>query len=255
MRNCTRRHPEEAEQLLPLLRNSENFSTCLLTYAASVTRKLLHFGSLKFFSIPTLSGNWEAPIWLRIELGLLAGRLYFDYREYGALLQYIGTTHLETSRADNEDEDEETESLDLACSETASHLGQKSQESHKQLQAFAHKPLAFLQEWLAFRRKGQDFAQTPMSFICQGKSIAESHPFFAKSQDEIKKNRAVHVNVPRNVDTSAEEADEGDHGFDENMFGVHDGPDEIDAFDDAQLDDEEVDEASGSGVERSSESS
>jgi hypothetical protein len=38
--------------------------------------------------------------------------------------------------------------------------------------------LNFLHEWLELRAKGQDFAQTPMGYVCSGKVLTEEHPFF-----------------------------------------------------------------------------
>ena len=35
-----------------------------------------------------------------------------------------------------------------------------------------------MHEWIALRRKGQDFEHTPMGFVTTGKSLTENHPFF-----------------------------------------------------------------------------
>jgi hypothetical protein len=70
--------------------------------------------------------------------------------------------------------------------------------------------LTFMQEWLSLRRKGQDFAQTPMGYICQGKVLKADHPFFSKVEG------AVHV--PVEVEKLGEGSDwnegegEGDDG-------------------------------------------
>ena len=48
-----------------------------------------------------------------------------------------------------------------------------------QTRSFTEKPLSFMQEWLAVRRKGQDFMHTPMGYVCQGRQLRVSHPFFA----------------------------------------------------------------------------
>ena len=60
----------------------------------------------------------------------------------------------------------------------------------RHVRSFTAKPLTFLQEWLAVRRKGQDFAHTPMGHVCQGKPLAASHPFFAGPGDEGAVKRA-----------------------------------------------------------------
>lgn len=74
--------PEEAEALISVLRSSEPPKTYLLTYAAPVTKRMLHFNDLKYYSIPTLPEHVEPSAWLMLELGLFSGRLYFEYSEY-----------------------------------------------------------------------------------------------------------------------------------------------------------------------------
>lgn len=146
--------PEEAEWLIPRLRSKQQTHTHLILYAAPVTRKMLQFDDLQFYAIPTLPAEWRAPAWLRIELGILAGRLYFQYSDYGLLCRYLGID-------DKDDSGTQDESREL------------------KKKTFAEKPLAFLQEWLAVRRKGQDFTHTPKGCICQGKVLTANHPFFA----------------------------------------------------------------------------
>ena len=146
--------PEEAEELIPRLRNNHQTHTHLILYAAPVTRKMLQFDGLQFYAIPSLSVDWCVPAWLRIKLGTLAGRLYFQYDEYSLLYRYFGIDSEDNSR-----------------------VGDGSRELEKK--TFSEKPLAFLQEWLAVRRKGQDFTYTPKGYICQGKILTANHPFFA----------------------------------------------------------------------------
>lgn len=50
---------------------------------------LHHFNDFNFYSIPSLSASWEAPLWLKVEIGLFAGRLYFEYNEYALLCKYL----------------------------------------------------------------------------------------------------------------------------------------------------------------------
>ncbi|KAA6409640.1 MAG: hypothetical protein FRX48_06252 [Lasallia pustulata] len=83
--------PEEAERLIPLIHLAKQPLTHLLMYAASVTRKMLQFNGLDYYAIPNLPSGWEAPMWLMIELGILAGRLYFEFKEYNSLCQYLGS--------------------------------------------------------------------------------------------------------------------------------------------------------------------
>ena len=154
--------------------------THLLTYAAPVTRKMLQFNDLKYYAVPALPADWNAPTWLKIELGLLAGRLYFPHDEYALLHKYFG---IKGNVAVNDG--------DAAMSEDA-------QESEVVLQqaapAFGGKAIGFLMEWLAVRRKGQDFTQTPMGFLCQGRKMGKSHPFFAQEGVEVEDEVEVVVN-------------------------------------------------------------
>jgi hypothetical protein len=162
--------PEEAEILLPIVRITADSPTYLLTYAAPVTRRMLHFGDLKFYSVPTLPQDWLAPMWLKLELGIYAGRLYFGFTEYHSTLDFLGIRHTEGNLEISEDTDDE----DLGSS-----MGSTNVEKSK---VFARRPLTFLQEWLAVRRKGQNFDQTPMGFICQGKVLLQSHHFFSEME-------------------------------------------------------------------------
>jgi hypothetical protein len=52
--------PEEAEHLIQLICIAKRLTTHLLTYAASVTRRMLHFDKLDYFAIPNLPPGWEA---------------------------------------------------------------------------------------------------------------------------------------------------------------------------------------------------
>ncbi|USP78848.1 hypothetical protein yc1106_06122 [Curvularia clavata] len=142
--------PEEANELIPIVQQSQHFEVGskihLIVYAAPVTRRMLHFNQLNFYAVPSLPADFCAPVWLRVELGLFAGRLYLEWDEYHELLGYIGLN----------------ENL--------------SQDPDKT--AFATKPLTFLHDWITLRRKGQDFEHTPMGFITTGKPLTEKHPFF-----------------------------------------------------------------------------
>jgi hypothetical protein len=119
---------------------------------------MLHFSDLSFYSVPTLPAGWQAPIWLKVELGIYAGRLSFDFSEYNALLEFLGLRHTAGHIEVGSDEDKELDDT----------VVQTNVEHPK---VFSRKPLTFLQEWLAIRRKGQNFDQTPMGFVCQGKVL------------------------------------------------------------------------------------
>ena len=226
--------PEEAELLIPLLSESENSPTRLLAYNAPVTRKMRHFNSLQYYALPSLPKDWAVPKWLPIELGIFAGFLYFDYSEYTSLLQYLG---LQTNISKVVEEGiDDLSPQDNNIVDT----GEKTAKANytQEHRAIACKPLSFLQEWLAIRRKGQDFAQTPMGFVCQGKPLAETHPFFTRlEKDGERQTRAVRVGSIGVRGTNDEE-DDIEHDFYDDACGVEVGADEKDTFNDRQLNDE-----------------
>ncbi|EFQ97651.1 hypothetical protein MGYG_00689 [Nannizzia gypsea CBS 118893] len=187
--------PEEAEMLIPYHQGEKRPQTHLLTYAAPVTRGMRHFSNLDFYSIPPLPTNWKAPSWLTIELGILAGRVYFDYSEYGPICQYLGCTGSMTEVA-----------ADVVESEKTSKEPEENMDTESVIQtsnlSFTPKPLSFLQEWLALRRKGQEFSNTPMGYICQGKMLNEKSPFFSSGP-------GIRANIPKlkAADSSSENGD------------------------------------------------
>lgn len=175
--------PEEAELLIPLHQNAKRLHTRLLTYAAPVTRGMLRFSNLDFYSMPPLPENWKPPSWLTIELGILAGRVYFDYSEYEPICHYLGLTSSPVETAPG------CEGKEVASKEPTQDMDGES-VIHANNPTFTPKPLSFLQEWLALRRKGQDFSNTPMGYICQGKILNERSPFFSSGRD-------IRVNIPK----------------------------------------------------------
>jgi hypothetical protein len=173
--------PEEAELLYPFIQDAKDSATHLLTYAAPVTRKMLHFNSLGYYALPPLPHGWKPPTWLTIELGIFAGRLYFEFEEYGELRKYLGF-HEDDAKI-LEDSDGAPRSIELLETDGAAEEiadGLEMGTSARQAQSFTAHPLTFLQEWLAIRRKGQDFTHTPMGHVCQSKQLTASHPFFTR---------------------------------------------------------------------------
>jgi hypothetical protein len=154
--------PEEAETLIPILRTSKKPVCHLLTYAAPVTRKMLHFANLKFCALPDLPQAWSPPLWFTVELGLFAGRLYFDFNEYEYLCKFLG---FEPGAVIDELLEEE-ESYDFVEDATGD-VNNETEVPRKSTNCtgLTSKPLSFLHEWLTVRRKGQDFAYTPMGFV------------------------------------------------------------------------------------------
>ncbi|KAI8296379.1 hypothetical protein K4K59_004011 [Colletotrichum sp. SAR11_240] len=200
--------PEEAEMLLPLIRNKgPKHVTHLILYSAPVTRKMLHFSKLDYLSIPPLANDWEAPMWLRVELGLYAGRLYFEWDEYAEICRLLGIdeTSLSEHMEESSDEDLERAQLDGAVESKPSAKPAKT--------GLTPRPLTFCQEWLAARRRGQDFVSTPMGFIAQGKPLQATHPFFRKTDTE--KHDKLFVPISRQkVQQDADDQPLDDFGLD-----------------------------------------
>ena len=143
--------PEEAEALIPLLRTAAAPSTHLLTYAAPATKRMLHFDRLDYCTVPPLPTLYRLPSWLSFELGILAGRLYFEYDKYHPILQRL-------------------------------QLEPKSMNTSQSVLGGSSNQLGFLQEWLAARRQGQDISHTPMGYVCQRSPLRVDHPFFLETK-------------------------------------------------------------------------
>ncbi|KAL1886622.1 hypothetical protein Plec18167_000554 [Paecilomyces lecythidis] len=75
--------PEEAEQFIRLFWDVQNTPVHLILYAAPVTKLMEPFNHLSYYSVPSLPEEWSAPQWLPVEVGILAGRLYFEFSENG----------------------------------------------------------------------------------------------------------------------------------------------------------------------------
>ncbi|KAI0428983.1 hypothetical protein F5Y09DRAFT_357255 [Xylaria sp. FL1042] len=126
--------PEEAEYLLEFLRGKQDKPhTHLIAYAAPVTKAMVHFNNLKFYSYPELPAEHTVPERIRIELGILAGRLYVDKDEWKGVAEYVrGTNDPDKIAAD---------------------------------------PAAFVLEWLTIRRKAVNVLHTHMGYICTGREM------------------------------------------------------------------------------------
>jgi hypothetical protein len=211
--------PEEANELIPILDHKHSsLPTChLILYAPPITRRMLQFNNLDYYAMPPLPHYFKAPIWLKVELGMFAGRLYFEWDEYQEIMSYLGI-------------------------QVASHEDKDGVQS-KSRKPFTAKPLAFLHEWLAVRRKGQDFEHTPMGFVATGKPLYAGHPFFSAPREEGNSNAPVQPVSRLNLSEidDDEESDEDEDHAKEHLFqhgGSDDGGEE---FPDAeqQIDEEE----------------
>ncbi|KAI9684828.1 MAG: hypothetical protein M1829_000203 [Trizodia sp. TS-e1964] len=236
--------PEEADRLIQLVQESKVSPTHLLTYAAPITRKMMHFNKLQFFAMPSLSSGWEAPLWLRIELGVFAGRLHFEYSEYSSLLDFLGVQQSKSGQKSDERECEATANPELG----GDLMGSSEANSLIKRQAiFTKMPLDFLQKWLQVRRKGQDFAHTPMGFICQAVQLLVSHPFFVMSESNRNgplpiKKASMFRGSGNNGLVETEVGAEAKGGFytDEPQVHDYDATKESDNFNDDELLEENV---------------
>ncbi|KAJ3551992.1 hypothetical protein NPX13_g11224 [Xylaria arbuscula] len=127
--------PEEAEHLLAYLRSRRGKPRVyLITYAAAVTKAMVQFNHLDFYTYPELPTGFCIPKQIKVELGILAGRLYVDEHEWKAVAEYtMGTAN----------------------------------DSNK----IAANPAAFVLEWLTARRKTVNVLRTPMGYICTGREM------------------------------------------------------------------------------------
>ncbi|OGM50946.1 hypothetical protein ABOM_000731 [Aspergillus bombycis] len=140
--------PEEAEELIPILRTTPAPSMHLITYAAPVMKRMLHFDHLDYYAIPAFPAPWAIPDWLSLEVGIFAGKLYFAYTDYAYLVQKMQP-------------------------------GPGAQNSNGILSTRRTAQSSFLEEWLVLRRQGQDISHTPMGYLCMNRSLSIDHPFFA----------------------------------------------------------------------------
>ncbi|TQS35459.1 hypothetical protein Golomagni_04120, partial [Golovinomyces magnicellulatus] len=159
--------PEEVEIILSMLRK-RLYAVHLLTYAAPTTPKMLDFNDFNHYNVPPLPSSWRAPLWLRIETGILAKRLYFDYSEYDALVKFLGVKEKQGKIIEND----EIEFPELSSTITP--------QTYDSPVGFTTKPLCFLQDWLALRAEGQEFIHTPMGYICQGRPILPQFYFCSR---------------------------------------------------------------------------
>ncbi|KUJ24466.1 uncharacterized protein LY89DRAFT_663197 [Mollisia scopiformis] len=237
--------PEEAELLLRIVKDSPSRATYLLTYAAPITRKMLHFNDLKYYTVPALPADWEAPMWLRIELGIFAGRLYFDYQEYTHVLNFLGVKDesgkLEEAEVDDIGDETDVGDDDDLGDEDEVHSNVSTKElpivAPVERKIITRRPLAFMAEWLSVRRKGQDISETPMGFICAGKQLLESHPFFLRADYEHTRRGVSTVKIGSGNVEDEDEEEEKEMCVDNVYENVYR---EEDTFDDAELQEVEV---------------
>ncbi|EHK39909.1 hypothetical protein TRIATDRAFT_161231, partial [Trichoderma atroviride IMI 206040] len=89
--------PEEAELLIPRLRLAGNEAKVhLIAYAAPITRSMTPFNQLRYYTLPPIPLDAEFPSWFKVELGILAGRLYMGYEEWNLANAFMRDSQADT---------------------------------------------------------------------------------------------------------------------------------------------------------------
>ncbi|KAI9038037.1 uncharacterized protein KD926_011375 [Aspergillus affinis] len=183
--------PEEAERVLSLIRAHRPSPTHLLVYAAPSAKSMLHFNSLDFYAYPTLPKDHTFPTSLKVELGLLSGRLFFSFDENVEILDYLGQDmvgHKDSVRGD--------------AAQDAMHHGKSTPRDDNFL--------TFLQEWLSVTRKGSEYSHTPMGYVCQSRLLKSDHPAFSHRPAEIEnvpKSPSLQLDAVKDEDDSKDDDD------------------------------------------------
>lgn len=180
--------PEEAELLIPMIRAQVKPKVHIMTYAAPVTKNMLHFSGLLYYVIPRLPVGYAVPDWLSVELGIFAGRLYMNFAECAAVERY----------------------LRLASNFNAKQL----QSNSEHVDVLTTDSVNFLLNWLTIRRKGQNIMHTPMGYICQRRLLHQDHPFFATRNADVDDVITSTAGDPT-IDDDLKEAEEEDTIFED----------------------------------------
>ena len=162
----------------------------LLTYAAPVTQKMLQFNDLDYYTIPRLPEGWVAPMWLKVQIGIFAGRLYFPFHELEHIRKFLGLEDFQSIPPPSAAAKSSAEALSHSSAsledkpKNVEHEKSDLEEAMRvkknivAAQIRSTKMLTFLHAWLGTRGKGQDFTHTPMGYVCARKLLTEDHPFF-----------------------------------------------------------------------------
>ena len=145
---------EEAEILIPIIRAVRRPKVHLITYAAPVTKSMMHFNSLAYYVLPQMPSDYKMSEWLSVELGIFAGRLYAAFPDCSFVEQYLQMGKNEKTASEGNNERGKTPVKD---------------------------PANFLLHWLTICRKGQEIIHTPMGYISQGRSLHRNHTFLSQN--------------------------------------------------------------------------
>ena len=134
-----------------MIRLQEKSKIHMITYAALVTKNMMHFNGLLYYVISSLLIDYAVLDWLSIELEIFAGRLYMNFAECAVLKRYL---RLEDS------------------------FNLQSSSEHVD-DIFIKNSINFLLNWLTLRRKRHDIMHTFMNYVCQERLLHSNHFFFA----------------------------------------------------------------------------
>ncbi|KAH9180205.1 hypothetical protein EDB89DRAFT_2118669 [Lactarius sanguifluus] len=147
--------PYEANELLPVIRKSDKVR--LHIYAPRVTASMRSFSDFTFHTIPeSPTGAWTAPAYIRMELNLFAGQLYFDSKE----------------------------EYDRVCELFALHMAHPDAK-YIEVDGFVRRPyrtgakspfsvsvIATFKELTGFRRKGMGYNRTHLGRVLDARSLS-----------------------------------------------------------------------------------
>ncbi|KIV78786.1 hypothetical protein PV11_06396 [Exophiala sideris] len=257
--------PEEAEALIPICRKALDKLVHLLTYAAPVTPRMLQFNNLNYYAIPSLPIDWSAPLWLRVQLGIFAGRLYFPFEELPYLRNFLGLEEHSDTLADSTSipaadavlfDDPSTSSNEQQPSgDDNAHLEETAKaKAIRSVKLRMTKILTFLHAWLSTRARGQDFTHTAMGYVCARKVLTQDHAFFRSTEMQTmirSKNFYVAAgetggNVTGDAGDEDDMSDYGDEDLDERRKLTEE---ELKEVDEGRVEEQFVDEGNVSGDE------
>lgn len=200
--------PEEVEILIPVIRlQGRNAAVHLITYAAPVTKSMMQFNHLMYYTLPTFSSAYKFPAWFLIELGFFGGRLYVSFSECSAIKEYLCISQ----RRDSAETTSDTSLDGAACGGSNVNL---TGDVNVKWKPFARNTVAFLLEWLALRRQVSDIMQTPMGYILQGRVLSEEHPFFSTwtsdAPETSETQNSTNSSTEKSCDDTGEESQEDD---------------------------------------------
>ncbi|KAI9717157.1 MAG: hypothetical protein M1812_004905 [Candelaria pacifica] len=158
--------PYEANQLLQRIKSSKVVR--LHVYAPCTSKTMVSFADLRFHTVSACNAthSWPVKSALR-DLHLFSGGLYFDnYKQYEKLCDYLAIV-TDRSRFD------EREDLHLGSDGFANAKARKALNWPIGNAPWRNSPLPFVKALLAMRRKDQNFSQSHMGDLVQGRILKE----------------------------------------------------------------------------------